>query len=99
MSDSVKWFYIQNLGYCGDCLRWWKRSGNGSTSSDLNEAWRVPEAVALDICRNRPWEDIPWPAEIAEAASSRHVNSEHPIARKFMAEGAQRRREAARRRA
>jgi hypothetical protein len=95
MSEPLKMFYIQNLGYCGDCLKWWREGGHGYTL-DLNEAWKLPEDAARDICRSRPHEDIPWPADIAEAALSQHVNSENPIAKKFMMEGAAERRRKAR---
>jgi hypothetical protein len=54
-------YYIQNRGYCGNCLRWWKDGGHGYTSN-LDEAWKVSKERAEEICRSRPEEDIPWPA-------------------------------------
>jgi hypothetical protein len=68
-------YYIQNRGYCGNCLRWWTDGGHGYTSN-LDEAWKVSKERAEEICRSRPDEDIPWPAEKVDAVAVRHVDSE-----------------------
>lgn len=66
-------YYIQNVGYCGNCLKWWCPDGHGYTVN-LREAWKVNREQATDICRSRPAEDIPWPAEVAEAVAQLHVS-------------------------
>lgn len=33
-------FYIQNRGYCGNCLQWWRADRHGYTM-DLREALKV----------------------------------------------------------
>lgn len=79
-----KLYYIQNTGYCGNFLKFWRPDGHGYTL-DLNEAWLVSEEKAKAICRSRPTEDIPIPRELAEAASQRAVNVE--ILRRLEREG------------
>lgn len=68
-------YYIQNTGFTGNCLKWWKTDGHGYTL-DLSQAWKVPEGKAKQIVRSRPHEDIMWPVEEIDAASARHVNCE-----------------------
>ncbi len=68
-------FYIQNTGFQGNCLKWWRVDGHGYTCN-LEEAWKVTESKALDICSSRPKEDIPWPADYIEASARRHVDCE-----------------------
>jgi hypothetical protein len=74
--DSEPLFYIQNVGFNGNCLLWWRPNGNGYTT-DLNDAWKVSEAKARSICRSRPKEDIAWPASEIDRIASRHLNCEH----------------------
>ena len=68
-------YYIQNTGYCGNFLKFWRPDGHGYTL-DLNDAWLVPFEQAKKICRSRPTEDIPILKELAELASQRAVNIE-----------------------
>ncbi len=68
-------YYIQNVGFSGDCLRWWRPNGHGYTLN-LDEAWRVSKEKAEEICRTRPKEDIPRPAAEVDQAAHRHVNCE-----------------------
>ncbi len=65
-------YYIQNKGYCGNCLIWWREGGHGYTCN-LNEAWKLPKEEAERICKDRPAEDIPWPAGLIDGAADRHV--------------------------
>lgn len=74
-TPAPRLFYIQNRGYCGNCLRFWRKGGHGYTSN-LREAWKVPHEKALEICRSRPEEDIMWPVEVLEAIAEVHVNCE-----------------------
>ena len=68
-------YYIQNAGYEGNCLRWWKIGGHGYTVN-LDGAWRVTRDEAEVICNNRPTEDYPIPCAMADAAAQRHVSCE-----------------------
>lgn len=68
-------YYIQNTGFRGNCLGWWKPEGHGYTL-DLNKAWKVPFEKAKSICRSRPEEDIMWAAETIDSVAARHVNIE-----------------------
>ncbi len=68
-------YYIQNTGFCGNCLKWWRLDGKGYTMN-LDEAWKVTKEQADDICRSRPKEDIPHPASLIDSAAHRHVNVE-----------------------
>lgn len=70
--ETAEMYYIQNVGYCGNCLKWWRAGGRGYTAN-LDEAWLVDKAKADSICSSRPKEDIPWPQGKALAASERHV--------------------------
>lgn len=72
MSDL---YYIQNTGFCGNCLKWWRENGHGYTL-DLNDAWKVTKAEADRICKSRPKEDIPHLASKIDAIAARHVNIE-----------------------
>lgn len=47
---SSRDYYIQNVGFCGDCLRWWRKGRNGYTLN-LDEAMRVTKKEAMAICR------------------------------------------------
>ena len=69
-------FYIQNRGYCGNCLSWWRDGGHGYTTN-LDEAWKVPQEQAERICASRPHEDTAWPVSQIDAITCRHVNVEH----------------------
>lgn len=73
-------FYIQNRGYCGDCLRWWKADRCGYTSN-LDMALKLPETEAKALCASRSVEDFPWPVSEVDNAAERHLNSEHPFTR------------------
>ena len=66
-------YVIQNAGYCGNCLRFWRPDGHGYTLN-LEEAWIVGKAQAEAICSSRPTEDIPWLLSVAIARSERHVH-------------------------
>jgi hypothetical protein len=68
-------FYIQNKGYCGNCLIWWRIGGHGYTCN-LDEAWMVTREKAESICSDRPKQDIMWLAEIINGISVRHVTCE-----------------------
>ena len=68
-------FYIQNKGFCGDCLKWWRTDGHGYTL-DLDQAWQVTAEKAASICHDRPKEDRAWPCKLIDAVAARHVNSE-----------------------
>lgn len=73
--NSEPLYYIQNTGYCGNFLKFWRPDGHGYTL-DLDCAWLVPFEQAKEICRSRPTEDIPILKELAELASQRAVNVE-----------------------
>ena len=68
-------YYIQNRGYSGDCLRFWRSNECGYTTN-LDEALVVSKTEAEGICTSRPKEDIPWPCAYLDAIAQRHVNSE-----------------------
>lgn len=68
-------FYIQNRGYCGNCLLWWRIDGQGYTCN-LDEAWKVPRASAEGVCRSRPHQDVMWPVNTIDQHAERHVNCE-----------------------
>lgn len=68
-------YYIQNRGYCGDCLLWWRANRCGYTMN-LDEALKVEYKEARHICASRPHQDRPWLVSEIDALSERHVNSE-----------------------
>lgn len=68
-------FYIQNVGFQGNCIKFWRPNGHGYTCN-LDEAWKVTEAEAQNICHSRPKEDIPWPAEKVDRFAHRHLDVE-----------------------
>lgn len=70
--SKKKYYYIQNTGYCGNILKWWRVDGHGYTT-DLKEAWKVNFEEAKKICRWRPKEDIMWDAELVERAATLQV--------------------------
>ncbi len=75
VADAEPLYYIQNRGFCGDCLLWHKEGGHGYTM-DLDQAWKVTKAEAERICAHRPHEDFLRPVSEMDAAAARHVNSE-----------------------
>ncbi|HOL73936.1 MAG TPA: hypothetical protein PKW45_21000 [Bryobacteraceae bacterium] len=68
-------YYIQHIGYCGNCLIWWREGGHGYTSN-LDEAWKLPKTEAERICKDRPSKDIPWPVALVDACSVRHATQD-----------------------
>lgn len=68
-------FYIQRKGYIGNNLIWWRSGGKGY-SSKLDEAWKVSEATAKEICAANPEEDIAWSCVVVWAAATRQVDSQ-----------------------
>ena len=69
-----KLFDIQNLpGYYGNFMRWWRPNGEGYTSN-LDDAWKVTEEKAREICRCRTSEDIPRDAELMDRLAQRAVS-------------------------
>lgn len=68
-------YYIQNNGYCGNSLTFWRIDGKGYTRN-LDDAWKLPKTQAEAICRDRPNEDFMWPVEVIDRATERHCNSE-----------------------
>jgi hypothetical protein len=73
MSEPL--YYIRNKGFCGNCLRWWKKGGHGYTSN-LDEAWKLGKAQAEIICSQRRLEDFPYLVSAMDAIAERHVNIE-----------------------
>lgn len=65
-------YYIQNKGFSGNCLIWWKDGGHGYTSN-LDEAWIVSYAEAKRICKTRPDEDFPRKVDLIDRVAVRHV--------------------------
>lgn len=65
-------YYIQNTLNQADCMLFWRPNGRGYTFN-LDDAWKLPKDRALQICRNRPEQDIPRPAAEVEAQAVRHV--------------------------
>lgn len=72
MSDEL--YYIQNNGFVGNCLLWWRKNNAGYTCN-IDEALKVSYEEAMRICKTRPKEDIPHPASVVEAAAQRHVTN------------------------
>lgn len=68
-------FYIQNRGYCGNCLQWWRADRHGYTM-DLREALKVGRKEAESIVSDRPGIDRMWPAADIDAIAELHVNCE-----------------------
>ena len=76
-------YYIQNKGYVGNCLLWWKVDGHGYTCN-LDLAWKVTKEEADKICRSRPEQDIARRADVVDAMAVRHFDSEKPAAREML---------------
>jgi len=72
MSAQEPMYYIQNKGFVGNSLLWWRENGNGYTCN-LNEAWKVTKEKAQQICKTRPAEDIPHLVSFVDAHAQRHV--------------------------
>jgi len=67
-------YYIQNKGYVGNCLKWWREGGHGYTCN-LDEAWKVSKEKAEEICKSRPKEDIMWKVSFVDQMAERHLTS------------------------
>lgn len=70
-----KLFYIQNAGYVGNCLRFWKADRCGYTCH-IEDALLVGEAEAKRICASRPNEDFAIPASEIRMAATLQVDGE-----------------------
>ena len=73
--NAPRLYYIQNKGYCGDCLKWWRANRQGYTLN-LDDAGKYGESEALSICAVRRGQDVAWLVEDIDAVAARHVNSE-----------------------
>lgn len=67
-------YCIQNRGFVGNCLRWWRPNGSGYTCN-LDDAWMVSKEKADEICRIRRGEDVAWPVASADLRAERHVRT------------------------
>lgn len=65
-------YYIQNKGFVGNCLIWWRKGGGGYTCN-LDEAWQVTKEKADEICRVRKGEDVAHLVSLVDASAYRHV--------------------------
>lgn len=54
-----KMYYIQNSGYIGNAMIWWRKGGKGYTSY-IADAGRFSEKEMHDIIDNRPEDDMAW---------------------------------------
>lgn len=72
MSTEPKLYYIQNKGFVGNCLLFWRENGSGYTC-DLDDAWQVTEEKAIEICKVRKGEDIMHEVTVVDALAQRHV--------------------------
>ena len=54
-----KMYYIQNSGYIGNAMVWWREGGKGYTS-DITDAGIFSEAEMQSIIDNRPEDDYAW---------------------------------------
>jgi hypothetical protein len=68
-------YYIQHIGHVGNCALWWRVDAHGYTVN-LNEAWRVTDEKAKQICSSRPNEDIPRLVSSVESISQRHADAQ-----------------------
>jgi hypothetical protein len=68
-------YYIQNKGYVGNSLCWWKKGGSGYTC-DLNKAWKVTLEEAKAICHGRPKEDFMRPVTKMDALVQHHIDNQ-----------------------
>jgi hypothetical protein len=73
--DTRGLYYIQNVGFTGNCLRWWKTGKCGYTC-ELDQAMMVTKAEADHICSSRPKEDIAWPVDLVDDAARLHVTQD-----------------------
>ncbi len=71
--DSQDLYYIQNRGPVGNCLQWWAHVGQGYTC-DLDKAWRVSRAEALNIIKRRPDIDKAWCVSDINKLAYRHFD-------------------------
>lgn len=68
-------FYIQNIGFIGNSLRFWRPDGQGYTT-DLDDAWKVSAKEAAGITRVRRDEDFAHPVKLLDSLATRQVNCE-----------------------
>lgn len=66
-------FYIQNKGFVGNCLVWWRPLQTGYTTN-LDDAGKYTREQALAIIKIRPNEDLAWPVDYIDSLAQRHVN-------------------------
>ena len=69
------WYYIQNRGYVGNCIIWWREGGHGYTCN-LDEAWKVNEAKAQELCSSRDGKDVMWSVAEVNVLTQRHLTDE-----------------------
>jgi len=65
-------YYIQNRGYQGNCLIFWRPEGKGYTSR-IDDAGKYTREEAERICKGRPHMDRMLPVSLVEKHIVRHV--------------------------
>ena len=75
MTSDEDLYYIQNSGYSGNSMIFWRIGGHGYTC-DLSEAWRVTKEEALIICRSRPTEDTPRQCSLIDSLACKQISIE-----------------------
>lgn len=65
-------FYIQNIGFCGNSLRWWGPNRGGYVS-DLDSAGRYSREEAQSIVSCRKGQDFMYPCAFVDSLSERHI--------------------------
>ena len=52
-------YYVQNLGYIGNAMIWWRPDSKGYTTN-IEEAGRYTEEEMRGLINSRPEEDFAW---------------------------------------
>ena len=65
-------YYIQNRGFCGNCIFWWREGSCGYTTN-LSKAGKFTEEEAKKLCCGRDKQDVAWQVKEVDALVERHL--------------------------
>ena len=71
----MNFFYVQNKGYVGNCLLWWKKDRCGYTT-DLKDALMLSELELIKFNKHKRPTDIIWSIEKVQDYAVIHVTQE-----------------------
>ena len=69
-------YYVQKLGYVGNCLMWWRKGDNGYTL-DLDDAQVFDREAARSLVMGYAKKYVAWEKDYVDTCAGCHVDSQN----------------------